>query len=159
MDAAQLAELARGFDSVMFCLSKGLGAPVGSMLCGSVAFIEEARKVRKMFGGGLRQVGVLAAAGLVLGVALWQGQGLWITAKKMAAAYLACFCLGVLAALHRVDVDDAGLADYGKPGNYFERQYGRWSSQYRASELQRIEPIDLKFPGIPAWQQRATSAR
>jgi hypothetical protein len=41
----------------------------------------------------------LAAAGLVLGVALWQGQGLWITAKKMAAAYLACFCLGVLAAL------------------------------------------------------------
>ena len=41
----------------------------------------------------------LAAAGLVLGVALWQGQGLWLTAKKMAAAYLACFCLGVLAVL------------------------------------------------------------
>jgi len=41
----------------------------------------------------------LAAAGLVLGVALWQGDGLWITAKKMAAAYLACFCLGVLAVL------------------------------------------------------------
>jgi hypothetical protein len=41
----------------------------------------------------------LAVAGLVLGVALWQGQGLWLTAKKMAAAYLACFCLGVLAAL------------------------------------------------------------
>ncbi len=48
----------------------------------------------------------------------------------------------VLAALHRVDVDAAGLADYGKPGNYFERQYGRWSSQYRASELQRIEPME-----------------
>ena len=41
----------------------------------------------------------LAASGLVLGLALWQGQGLWLTAKKMAAAYLACFCLGVLAAL------------------------------------------------------------
>ena len=58
-------ELARGFDSVMFCLSKGLGAPVGSMLCGSRAFIAEALVVRKRLGGGMRQVGVLAAAGLV----------------------------------------------------------------------------------------------
>jgi aminoglycoside phosphotransferase (APT) family kinase protein len=53
----------------------------------------------------------------------------------------------VLAALHQVDVDDVGLADYGKPGNYFERQYGRWSSQYRASELQRIEPMEA----LMAW--------
>ncbi len=52
-------------DSVMFCLSKGLGAPVGSMLVGSREFIEKARVYRKMFGGGMRQVGVLAAAGLV----------------------------------------------------------------------------------------------
>ncbi|MEM9294100.1 MAG: GntG family PLP-dependent aldolase [Acidobacteriota bacterium] len=52
-------------DSVMFCLSKGLGAPVGSLLCGSADFIHEARRVRKMLGGGLRQVGILAAAGLV----------------------------------------------------------------------------------------------
>jgi len=59
------SELARKFDSVMFCLSKGLGAPVGSMLVGSKEFIEEARLVRKMLGGGMRQVGVLAAAGLV----------------------------------------------------------------------------------------------
>ncbi|MGQ9734881.1 MAG: low-specificity L-threonine aldolase [Candidatus Bipolaricaulia bacterium] len=57
-------ELVRGFDSVMFCLSKGLGAPVGSMLLGSRAFIEEARRVRKMLGGGMRQAGILAAAGL-----------------------------------------------------------------------------------------------
>jgi threonine aldolase len=56
--------LARGVDSVMFCLSKGLGAPVGSMLCGSAELITEARVVRKRMGGGLRQVGVLAAAGL-----------------------------------------------------------------------------------------------
>jgi threonine aldolase len=49
----------------MFCLSKGLGAPVGSMLVGSKAFFEEARLVRKMLGGGMRQAGVLAAAGLV----------------------------------------------------------------------------------------------
>jgi threonine aldolase len=59
------AALAAGFDSIMFCLSKGLGAPVGSLLCGSRGFVREARRVRKMFGGGMRQAGVLAAAGLV----------------------------------------------------------------------------------------------
>jgi threonine aldolase len=58
-------ELTRGFDSVMFCFSKGLGAPVGSMLVGTKEFIEEARIARKMLGGGMRQVGVLAAAALV----------------------------------------------------------------------------------------------
>lgn len=62
VDARDVAE---GFDSVMFCLSKGLGAPVGSLLCGSPDFINEARRVRKRFGGGMRQVGVLAAPGLV----------------------------------------------------------------------------------------------
>ena len=59
------AEAASGFDSVMFCLSKGLGAPVGSILCGSVEFIREARVARKRLGGGMRQVGVLAAAGRI----------------------------------------------------------------------------------------------
>ena len=54
-----------GFDSLMFCLSKGLGAPVGSLLCGRRDFVTEARRVRKMLGGGMRQVGILAAAGLV----------------------------------------------------------------------------------------------
>ncbi len=60
-----VAELTAGFDTVMFCLSKGLGAPVGSMLVGSKALIEEARSVRKALGGGMRQAGVLAAAGLI----------------------------------------------------------------------------------------------
>jgi threonine aldolase len=60
-----VVDLSRKFDSVMFCLSKGLGAPVGSMLVGSKPFIEEGRRVRKMLGGGMRQAGVLAAAGLV----------------------------------------------------------------------------------------------
>lgn len=59
------AKVAEGFDSVMFCLTKGLGAPVGSMLCGRRSFIDRARRVRKMFGGGGHQIGVLAAAGLV----------------------------------------------------------------------------------------------
>jgi threonine aldolase len=52
-------------DSVSFCLSKGLGAPVGSVLCGSTDFIERARRWRKMLGGGMRQAGVLAAPGLI----------------------------------------------------------------------------------------------
>jgi threonine aldolase len=57
--------LARSSDSVAFCLSKGLSAPVGSLLCGSKDFVERARKFRKMLGGGMRQAGVIAAAGIV----------------------------------------------------------------------------------------------
>jgi threonine aldolase len=57
--------LAQNSDSVALCLSKGLSAPVGSLLCGSEDFIERARKFRKMLGGGMRQAGVIAAAGIV----------------------------------------------------------------------------------------------
>jgi len=60
-----VASLSRSVDSVQFCLSKGLGAPVGSMLLGEKDFINEARIWRKRFGGGMRQVGILAAAGLI----------------------------------------------------------------------------------------------
>ena len=60
----EVRELTRPVDSVMFCLSKGLSAPVGSMLAGSKDFTERARRARKMLGGGMRQAGVLAAAGL-----------------------------------------------------------------------------------------------
>jgi threonine aldolase len=59
------SELVESADSVGFCLSKGLGAPVGSVLCGSEEYIDRGRKYRKMLGGGMRQAGVLAAAGLV----------------------------------------------------------------------------------------------
>lgn len=58
-------EITQYCDSVMFCLSKGLAAPVGSLLCGSRAFIAQARRYRKVMGGGMRQAGILAAAGLV----------------------------------------------------------------------------------------------
>ena len=75
MDGARLfnAALASGMpvskissyvDSVTFCLSKGLGSPVGSLLCGSREFIDKARRIRKMLGGGMRQIGIIAAAGL-----------------------------------------------------------------------------------------------
>lgn len=62
VDAAHLAACA---DSVMFCLSKGLGAPFGSVLCGTREFIAQARQTRKLLGGGMRQAGIMAAAGLV----------------------------------------------------------------------------------------------
>jgi len=59
------AELAAPADSVTFCLSKGLSAPVGSVLCGSAEFIQKAHRIRKQLGGGMRQAGILAAAGIV----------------------------------------------------------------------------------------------
>lgn len=62
VDAKEIAACA---DSVMFCLSKGLAAPVGSMVAGTKEFIEKARKNRKLMGGGMRQAGVLAAAGII----------------------------------------------------------------------------------------------
>jgi threonine aldolase len=58
-------ELTRGFSTVMFCLSKGLGAPVGSMLVGTFEQMDRARLIRKALGGGMRQAGILAAAGLI----------------------------------------------------------------------------------------------
>ena len=60
-----VSELTAPVDSVTFCLSKGLSAPVGSVLCGDKEFIKRAHRMRKMLGGGMRQAGVLAAAGIV----------------------------------------------------------------------------------------------
>jgi threonine aldolase len=59
------AALTVGVDTVQVCLSKGLGAPMGALVGGSAAFVDEARRVRKMLGGGVRQGGIVAAAGLV----------------------------------------------------------------------------------------------
>jgi threonine aldolase len=69
---ASVAEITRKFDSIQFCVSKGLGAPVGSLIVGSREFVERCRPIRKMLGGGMRQAGVLAAAALV---ALDEGPG------------------------------------------------------------------------------------
>ncbi len=60
-----VTEITQYFDSVTICLSKGLGAPVGSLLLGSADYIQRARRLRKMVGGGMRQAGILAAAGLI----------------------------------------------------------------------------------------------
>lgn len=61
----KVSDLASSADSISFCISKGLSAPVGSLLCGSTDLIKNARKIRKMLGGGMRQAGVLAAAGII----------------------------------------------------------------------------------------------
>jgi threonine aldolase len=58
-------DLTQGVDSVSLCLSKGLSAPIGSVVCGSTAFITRARRIRKVLGGGMRQAGIIAAAGIV----------------------------------------------------------------------------------------------
>jgi threonine aldolase len=93
--------LTHGFDTVMFCLSKGLGAPVGSMLTGSAELMAQARLFRKALGGGMRQAGVLAAAGLI---ALEEGPGRLhedhANAKLLAES---------LAGLEGVEVDPADV--------------------------------------------------
>jgi len=79
---SDVATITRKFDSVQFCVSKGLGAPVGSLIVGSQDFIEKCRPLRKMLGGGMRQAGVLAAAALV---ALDEGPSrLWIDHENAA---------------------------------------------------------------------------
>jgi threonine aldolase len=94
-----VASLAAGFDSLNFCLSKGLGAPVGSLLCGPRGFIADARRVRKMFGGGMRQIGILAAAGRI---ALRDGPAR-LPADHENAARLA----HALAGMKGIDLDPA----------------------------------------------------
>ncbi len=94
-----VATLAAGFDTLMFSLSKGLGAPVGSLICGGQAFVHEARRVRKMFGGGMRQVGILAAAGLI---ALRQGPARLAEDHENAARLAQA-----LAELPGIDLDPA----------------------------------------------------
>src|SRR6202165_701153 len=108
-----VASMTRKVDSVMFCLSKGLGAPVGSMIVGSRAFIEKGRVYRKMFGGGMRQAGVIAAAGVIalekaparlhidhengrrLAEGIAQIRGLRIDAKKVRSNIVIFDCSGV----------------------------------------------------------------
>ena len=92
-----VAELSSECDSVQFCLSKGLGSPVGSILLGTKDFINEARSWRKRLGGGMRQVGIIAAAGLIAleGSPQYLGQD-HINARKLAEG---------IAALNDVSID------------------------------------------------------
>ncbi len=103
-EGVSVAELTRGFATVSFCLSKGLGAPVGSVLVGSRAHIERARIFRKALGGGMRQAGVLAAAGII---ALEEGPGLLAAdhAHARSIAEAIAGCEGVLVDLDSVQTN------------------------------------------------------
>jgi threonine aldolase len=146
------AAVAQGFDSVMFCLSKGLGAPVGSMLCGPRDFIREGRRVRKMFGGGMRQAGVIAAAGLI---ALRKGPGRLAedheNARRLALA---------LAELPGVEIDPASVQtnilvcrireEQGWSAGFLARlqENGVLASQVSAEQVRFVTHRDVTGPRI-----------
>ena len=145
------AALAQGFDSVMFCLSKGLGAPVGSMLCGPRGFIRDARRVRKMLGGGMRQAGVIAAAGLI---ALRKGPGR-LAEDHENARRLAL----VLAELPGVEIDPAlvqtnivlcRISGPGRAAGFLDRlqENGVLASYVSAGEVRFVTHLDATGPQI-----------
>jgi threonine aldolase len=146
------AALAAGFDSVMFCLSKGLGAPIGSLLCGPRDFIREAHRVRKMFGGGMRQVGVIAAAGLV---ALRKGPGR-LAEDHENAGRLAL----ALAELPGVELDPASVQtnivvcrvteEQGLAGSFLGRlrEGGVLASQVSADQVRFVTHRDVSRPQV-----------
>jgi threonine aldolase len=146
------AAVAQGFNSVMFCLSKGLGAPVGSMLCGPRDFIREGRRVRKMFGGGMRQAGVIAAAGLI---ALRKGPGRLAedheNARRLALA---------LAELPGVEIDPASVQtnilvcrigkEQGRSAGFLARlsEAGVLASQVSGDQIRFVTHRDVTGPRI-----------
>ncbi len=83
-----------------------------------------------------------------------QGRVFWDPAlpelSKTERAYYYRELIRVLAAIHGVDISGLGLSDYGRPGNYFERQISRWTKQYKAAETTRIEPMDTLMDWLPA---------
>ena len=147
------AALADGFDSVMYCLSKGLGAPVGSLLCGASDFIGEARRVRKMFGGGMRQAGVLAAAGLV---ALRKGPGL-LAADHENAARLA----QALAELPGIVLDPAAVRTniviFRLTPEAFDEKGGR--ATLAGTFVERLKAVGVLGSAISSDQVRLVTHR
>lgn len=99
-------------DSVQFCLSKGLGAPVGSIVAASVEFIDRARRVHKMLGGGMRQVGVLAAAGLL---ALERIDDRLAAEHRHARAFAESICRRWRAGAQRSASGECGVFPRGVP--------------------------------------------
>lgn len=121
-----VAGITKKFDSVQFCLSKGLGAPVGSMVVGSRAFIERCRSIRKMVGGGMRQAGVLAAPGLI---ALEKGpQRLHIdheNAKVLAEGLAKTPCIGLNPAKVQTNIVIFDIRETGLSASDFLAELAR----------------------------------
>ncbi len=142
-----VARIVRDVDSVMFCLSKGLGAPAGSMLAGTAEAIEQGRLYRKRLGGGMRQVGVLAAAGLI--------------ALEESPAYLhrdhdnASYVAGQLAHMPNIKIDASrvktnivifNIAETGLSTNEFSRELrsrGILANGINATEMRIVTHSDV----------------
>jgi aminoglycoside phosphotransferase (APT) family kinase protein len=135
--------------------------PVARLLPSAHAVEREFRVMRALYGSGVpvARMHALCEDESVIGRAFYvmdfvDGRVLWdqslpgMTAAERGAIYDEMN--RVIAALHSVDVQTAGLADYGKPGNYFERQIGRWSKQYLASVTEPIEAMDRLIEWLPA---------
>lgn len=93
---------------------------------------------------------------MVEGRTIWDGAMPDATPDQRRATYMAM--VDTLAALHNVDVAAAGLSDYGKPGNYFERQVGRWTKQYRASETELMPEVERLIAWLPTTLPEQTRA-
>jgi threonine aldolase len=142
-----VARIARDVDTVMFCLSKGLGAPVGSVLVGEREAIAEARLYRKRLGGGMRQAGVLAAAGLI---ALEESPA-GLPADHANARYLA----ERLSAVHPIQIDVErvstnivifDLSNLGVPADEFSRalkQKGILANGIGATQMRMVTHMDV----------------
>jgi threonine aldolase len=147
-----VASMTRKVDSVMFCLSKGLGAPVGSMIVGSRAFIEKGRVYRKMFGGGMRQAGVIAAAALV---ALEKAPSrLHIdheNARRLAEGIAQIRGLGIDAAKVRSNIVIFDCSGIGKTAvELCEELYRRgiWAQDTATYSVRMVTHIDVDRTGI-----------
>ncbi len=135
--------------------------PAAKLLSSAHAIEREFRVMQALAGTGVpvAQMHLLCEDESVIGRAFYvmqfmDGRVLWDQAlpEQDAAGRDAIYdeMNRVIAALHSVDIDAAGLADYGKPGNYFDRQIGRWSKQYLASVTESIEPMDRLLAWLPA---------
>jgi threonine aldolase len=161
-----VAEITRKVDSIMFCFSKGLGAPVGSMVLGSRTFIERARVFRKQLGGGMRQVGVLAAAALV---ALEKSPPLLAEdhrrARRLAEALTA---LPGIRIPHRVETNILVVDVAGTGRTAYEiaeqlKQRGVLVGPFDAATIRLVTHFDVDDAGIEAaigaWHEVLQSAK
>ncbi|MDF8332614.1 phosphotransferase family protein [Novosphingobium cyanobacteriorum] len=135
--------------------------PFGPLLPSAHAVDREYRVQAGLFGAGFpvaRQFGLCTDDAVigswfyvmdcVSGRTIWDGAMPGASPQERRATYFAM--VDTLAALHAVDVEAAGLGDYGKPGNYFGRQVDRWTRQYRLSETERLEPMERLIAWLPA---------
>lgn len=135
------AEIARHTDSVCFCVSKGLSAPVGSVLCGSRAFIERARPFRRMVGGNLRQAGLIAAAGIVaLETMVGRLPEDHATAKRLAAGFHAIEATLADPADVETNIVRVNVAASG-------RSAAQWAEDFKARGIavSPADPRSLRF--------------